>query len=211
MTKENDVKKYIQFYSTNLGKKILEQETRFVNKKLIGCKKVLSIGCGPALLEARLHRLHPKMNIIGLDSSKDMIEHASKDIPVIYGDTQQLDFEDKHFDAVLFITSLEFIENLQQVIKETHRVLKLKGLFLVLMLNPNSNYFQEKYNNNNSYIRKNIKHTNIDEIQKVISQYFNIKNKEYFLGITEQEIVDTDDKSIASLYVLEGKKLCQRT
>jgi ubiquinone/menaquinone biosynthesis C-methylase UbiE len=206
MTKENEVKKYVQFYSTTLGKKILEQEARFVDEKLIGCRKVLSIGCGPALLEPRLHRLHPDMNIIGLDSSKDMIEHASKEISIVIGDAQQLDFGDKSFDAVLFVTSLEFIENFQQAIKETYRVLQLKGLLLVLMLNPKSRYFQDKYNNNNSYIRKNIKHTNINKIQNVISQYFNIKNNEYFLGITEQEIIDTNDKNIASLYVLQGEK-----
>jgi len=206
MIKENEVKKYVQFYSTKLGKKILEQEARFVDEKLIGCKKVLSIGCGPALLEARIHRLHPDMNIIGLDSSKDMIKHASKEVFIVLGDAQQLDFEDKRFDAILFVTSLEFIENFQQVIKETHRVLRLKGLLLVLMLNPYSRYFQEKYNTNNSYIQKNIKHTNINKIQKAISQYFIIKNEGYFLGITEQCIVDTNDQSVASLYVLEGEK-----
>jgi ubiquinone/menaquinone biosynthesis C-methylase UbiE len=207
MTKENEAKKYVQFYSTTLGKKILEQEARLVNEKLTGCKKVLSIGCGLALLEARLHQFNPDMNIIALDNSKEMIKQASKEISIVYGDAQHLEFENSSFDAVLYVTSLEFIQYLQKAIKETYRVLQSKGLLLVLMLNPNSNYFQEKYNNNNSYIRKNIKHTNIDKIQKVISQYFNIKNKEYILGITEQEIVDTSDQSIASLYVFDGKKL----
>jgi len=206
MMKKNDVKKYIQFYSTDLGKRILEREIRFVNEKLLGCKKVLSIGCGPAFLEAELHNLHPEMNITGLDYSKEMIEQATKEIPIIYGDAQHLKFEDNSFDAVLYITSLEFIQSIQKAIKEAYRVLQSKGLLLVLMLNPKSRYFQEKYKNN-SYIRKNIKRTNINKIQKVISRYFNIKNEEYFLGINEQDIVDTDDQSIASLYVLKGEKL----
>jgi ubiquinone/menaquinone biosynthesis C-methylase UbiE len=207
MTKENEIKKYVQFYSTTLGKRILAQETRFVDEKLRGRKKVLSIGCSPALLEARLHLLHPDMNIIGLDNSKVMIKQASKEISIVYGAAQHLEFEDSSFDAVSYVTSLEFIQSVQKAIKEAYRVLQLKGLLLVLMINQNSRYFQEKYNNNNSYIRKNIKHTNINKIQKVISQYFIIKNEEYFLGINEQEIVDTDDYSNASLYVLEGKRL----
>jgi ubiquinone/menaquinone biosynthesis C-methylase UbiE len=207
MTKENEVKKYVQFYSTMLGKRILDHETRFVDEKLIGCKKVLSIGCGPAVLEARLHELHPDMNIIGLDNSKEMIKQAPKEIFIVYGDAQHLEFEDSSFDAVLYVTSLEFIENIQKAIKETYRVLKVKGLLLILMLNPKSRYFQEKYNDNTSYIRKNVKYTNINSIQKVISQYFTIKNEEYFLGITEQEIVDDNNQTIASLYVLEGKKI----
>lgn len=207
MTKENDVKKYIQFYSTDLGKKILERETRFVNEKLLGCKKVLSIGCCPAFLEAELHNLHPEMDITGLDYSKEMIEQATKEIPIIYGDAQHLKFEDSSFDAVLYVTSLEFIQSVQKAIKEAYRVLQSKGLLLVLMLNPKSRYFQEKYNTNNSYTRKNIKNTNINKIQKIISRYFNIKNEGYFLGITKQDVVDTDDQSIASLYFLKGEKL----
>ncbi len=207
MTKENDVKKYIQFYSTDLGKKILERETRFVNEKLLGCKKVLSIGCCPAFLEAELHNLHPEMDITGLDCSKEMIEQATKEIPIIYGDAQHLKFEDSSFDAVLYVTSLEFIQSVQKAIKEAYRVLQSKGLLLVLMLNPKSRYFQEKYNTNNSYTRKNIKNTNINKIQKIISHYFTIKSEEYFLGITKQDVVDTDDQSIASLYFLKGEKL----
>ncbi len=207
MIQENEAKKYVQFYSTTLGKRILEQETRFVNEKLLGCKKVLSIGCGPAFLEAELHNLHPEMNITGLDYSKEMIEQATKEIPIIYGDAQHLKFEDSSFDAVLYVTSLEFIQSVKKAIKEAYRVLQSKGLLLVLMLNPKSRYFQEKYNTNNSYTRKNIKNTNINKIQKIISRYFNIKNEKYFLGITKQDVVDTDDQSIASLYFLKGEKL----
>lgn len=211
MQKENDVKKYVQFYSTTLGTKILERETRFVSEKLIGCRKLLSIGCGPALLEARLQRLHPDMTIIGLDTSKEMITQAPKGISVMYGDAQHLEFQDNSFDAVIYITSLEFIENIQKAIQETSRVLKRSGFLLVLLLNPNSRYFQKKYSDNRSYIRKNIKHRNINRIQQVISQYFSITQTYYFLGIRKQDINDRNDQSIASLYVLEGEKLCLKT
>ena len=100
MLEENEVKKYVQFYSTTLGKKILEKETRFVDKKLTRNKKVLSIGCGPALLEARLHRFHPNMNIVALDNSKEMIKQASKEISIVYGDAHHLKFKNSSFDAV---------------------------------------------------------------------------------------------------------------
>lgn len=206
MTKENEVKKYVQFYRTMFGKKILEYETRFVDEKIRGHKKVLSIGCGPAFLEAELHNLHPEMSITGLEYSKEMIEQATKEIPIVYGDAQHLEFEDKSFDAVFYLTSLEFIPNIQKTIKETSRVLKSKGLLLVLMLNPKSRYFLKKYVNN-SYIQKHIKHINVEIIQKVISQYFTIKNNAYFLGIIEQKIIDTTNQDIASLFVLEGEKL----
>jgi len=206
MIEENEVKKYVQFYSTPLGKKILEHETRFVDQKLRGHKKVLSIGCGPALLEERLHQLHPDMDIICLDNSKEMIEQAPKEISIVYGDAQHLEYEDNSFDAVFYVTSLEFIQNVKKAIEETHRVLKVKGLLLVLMLNLTSRYFKEKYNTSDSYIRKNIKHASIDKIKILFSQNFHIIDEGYFLGITEKEIVDTKDQSIASLYVFEGEK-----
>jgi len=207
MRKENDAKKYVQFYSTPLGKSILQRETRFVSEKLQGCRKVLSIGCGPALLEARLQRLHPDMMIIGLDISKETVTQAPQGISVVLRDAEHLEFQDNSFDAVLFVTSLEFIQT-PKAIQETFRVLKAKGLLLVLMLNPNSRYFQEKYSGTTSYIRKNIKHTNINRIQKGIAQYFIITNTQYFLGIEEQDIIDTDNQRSASLHVLRGERLC---
>ncbi|KYK25346.1 hypothetical protein AYK25_09590 [Thermoplasmatales archaeon SM1-50] len=208
MLKENDVKKYIQFYSTTMGKEILERETRFINEKVRSCKNLLSVGCGPALLEARLQALHPDMTIIGLDISKEMITHAPKDISLVCEYAEHLGFQDNSFDAVLFVTSLEFIKDIQKTIQEANRVLKEKGLLLTLILNPDSQYFQKKYDNTTSYIRKNIKHTNINQIQQVIRRYFLITHTQYFLGIKEQHIIDTNSKEISSLYILEGERLC---
>jgi ubiquinone/menaquinone biosynthesis C-methylase UbiE len=206
MKKEHEGKTYKQFYSTILGTHILKYETRFVDERVRGCNNILSIGCGPALLEERLHRLHPEMNIIGIDSSKEMVEHTSKEITIVQGDAQHLAFEDNSFEAVLFITSIEFIQNIHLALQETYRVLHSKGLLLVLLLNPNSGYFQEHYNNHSSYIRKHIKHTHINTIREVIAQYFIITHEEYFLGIINQGIVETENQAIASLFVLEGKR-----
>jgi len=207
MINENEVTKYVQFYSTSLGKGILEQETRFVNERLMNRKKILSIGCGPALLEEKIHQLHPDMNIIGLDISKEMIQQAPKSIPVLHGYAQHLEFATNSFDAVVFVTSLEFIEDHQKAIKETYKVLESKGKILVLMLNPRSEYFKKKYADKNSYIRKNIKHKNVREMKRVVSKYFSVENEGYFLGIKKQKLVATANPLIASLYTLEGKKL----
>jgi len=206
MIKENEVKKYLNFYSSKFGREVLEKELEFVESKLKDCKNVLSIGCGPAFLEARLHQLHPEMNITGLDNSKEMIVQASKAIHLECGDAQHLRFDDNSFDAVLYVTSLEFIEDYKKAIEEAQRVLKSKGRILILMLNPKSSYFREEYKDRNSYIRRNIKHRNIMEIKEVISRYFFIESEEYFLGIKDREIVDSDNPKLASLYVLEGIK-----
>jgi hypothetical protein len=75
------------------------------------------------------------------------------------------------------------------------------------MLNPTSNYFKEKYQDKNSYTRKNIKHRDIREIKGFISKYFSIENQGYFLGIKKRRLVDADNPSIASLHTLEGIKI----
>ena len=206
MTKENEVKKYLNFYSSKFGRAVLEKELEFVESKLKEYKNVLSIGCGPAFLETRLHQLHPEMNITGLDNSKEMIVQASKAIHLEYGDAQHLRFDDNSFDAVLYVASLEFIKDYKKAIEEAQRVLKSKGRILILMLNPKSSYFREEYKDRNSYIRKNIRHRNIMEIKEVISRYFFIESEEYFLGIKEGGIFDSDNPKLASLYVLEGVK-----
>jgi ubiquinone/menaquinone biosynthesis C-methylase UbiE len=206
MLNKSEIEKYLKFYNSKFGKEVLEKELEFVESKLKGCKNVLSIGCGPALLEARLHQLHPEMNITGLDSSKEMVVQVSKSVHLEYGDAQHLKFDDDSFDAVLYVTSMEFIEEYERAIKETGRVLKPKGKILVLMLNPKSNYFKNEYMDKNSYIQKNIKHRDVDEIKEFISKYFFIENEEYFLGIKKGEIVASKDLKLASLYVVEGKK-----
>ncbi|MCK4332491.1 MAG: class I SAM-dependent methyltransferase [Thermoplasmatales archaeon] len=206
MIKENEVEKYLKFYNSEFGKEVLKRELEFVESKLKNCKNVLSIGCGPALLETRLNQLHPEMNITGLDNSKEMLKRVSPSIHVEFGDAQYLKFDDSTFDAVLCVTSLEFIIDYKKSVKEASRVLKNKGLVLILMLNPKSHYFKDEYSDKSSYIRKNIKHVNTEKIRGCISNYFFIENEEYFLGIKDGEIFDSDDPKLASIYILEGTK-----
>ena len=206
MVTENDARKYTQFYTTSLGSKIVEEETQFISDRLAGCQILLSIGCGPAIVEARLQNKLPQTTIIGVDSSREMMTQAPKGSILVQGDALNLAFKDRCFDAVIFVTSVEFIQNSEKALQETSRVLKEKGRLLVLMLNPDSWYFCKRFNVPTSYIRNHIKHKNVKEIQQILSKYFKIKNEEYFLGITPQGLVPSKKKSIASLYVFTGEK-----
>ena len=205
---KNEDKKYLNFYNTKFGQEVLEKELEFVESKLKDCKSMLSIGCGPAYLEARIHQHHPEINITCLDNSDKMIVHASKSLHLNIGDAQNLGFNDNSFETVVYVTSLEFIASYKKSIRETHRVLKPKRKLLILMLNPKSNYFNDEYSDKNSYIRKNIRNIDIKEIISFISKYFIIENEEYFLGIKDKEIFESNNPKLAGLYVLEGK--CQK-
>lgn len=197
-------RKYVSFYYTDLGKKILEKEAEYISKKLGTAKNVLSVGCGPASIEARVMELNPGMEILGLDNSKGMLDQAS-DIIKILSDATKMGFNNESFDGVVYIASLEFIGDYKMAIEEAVRVLIPKGKILILMLNPKSNYFQQEYSDKDSYIRKNIKHVDVGRIEKFISHYFFLES-EYFLGIKNGKIFDTIDPKYSSLYIIKGSK-----
>ena len=73
-----------------------------------------------------------------------------------------------------------------------------------MLLNPQSAFFKEKTKNPNSYINK-IKHTDLKKIEKVIAEGFFIET-EYFLGIKRTEIFQSDESSLAGLYIINGTK-----
>jgi ubiquinone/menaquinone biosynthesis C-methylase UbiE len=201
-----DEKHYSDYYNTDFGQKILQKEVGFIDKELNGCRKILSIGCGPAILEARLVELSPTITLMGLDKSREMLTQAQKSSNVVLGDAENMCFKERSIDCVYYLTSLEFIDEYEKAIEETVRVLKSKGLCLFLILNPESRFFQEKYNEEHSYIHKNIKHTDIEKLKAFISIYFSVESR-YFLGINDRKIIDTDDKEYASLYAIKGIKV----
>jgi len=206
MATEKKIEKYVRFYHQPLGQKILEKEIDLVEEKLTNCTDILSVGCGPAFLETGLQRRHPNINILGIDLSAAMLHYAPPGITVGIGDAQNLPVCDTMFDALLFITSLEFITDDKKAIKEAHRVLKARGILLAALLNTKSHYFKDEYNDKGSYIRQNITHLDSDQIKKHLSQYFTIQKREYYLGVDKGKLLDTNNPTYATLYVVTGRK-----
>ena len=193
----------MDFYRTEFGKKILEEETKYVSKALKGCKKILSVGCGPGFLEAELMKINTS-EITGLDISEEMIEHAPKELKSVLGNAEELPFKTSEFDAVLFVTSLEFINDYKKAVLEALRVLQSQGKIIILILNSESDYFKGKIKKESSYFRK-IKHTNLEELYSFLEKYFYVDD-EYFLGIKGETVFSSCDKRTASLYAIRGVK-----
>ena len=76
--------------------------------------KILDVGCGIGSFEHSL----PSLNIIGLDSSKEMLEEARKrsDKIFVLGNVEHLEIEDSAFDAVFTVTTLEFLDDYQTLL-----------------------------------------------------------------------------------------------
>ena len=196
-----DVEKFVIFYKRRLGSKIIDKEVEYIRGNLKTGDKILDIGCGIGWLEEELR----DFDIIGLDNSKEMLKEARKrsDKAFVLGDAENLRFEDGSFDVTIYVTTLEFLSDYGKAVKESYRVLKPKGRLLAMVINPGSEYFKEHVKKRSSFFRR-IKHTNLNEIGNYISKYFSISTR-YFLGVKD-EVFDTTDPNLASLYVITGSK-----
>jgi len=196
------MEKYLQSCKSEFWKEVFKAELDYILHQLRGVKDVLSVGCGPAIIEAGL--VEHGFNVTGLDISKEVLDQAPDGVRTIVDSAENMDFTELSFDAVIYVVSLQFIEKYKGAIKKTAHVLKQGGKPLALLLNPQSQFFKEKVNNPASYVSR-IKHTELREIERTIAEYFSIQT-EYFLGIKGQQILESQNSRLASLYVIKGKK-----
>jgi ubiquinone/menaquinone biosynthesis C-methylase UbiE len=196
------MERYLQACKTDFWKKVFKAELDYILQELKGAMDVLSVGCGPAIIETGLSE--HGFNVTGLDISKEALEQAPDSIRTVVGSAEDMDFADSCFDAVIYVASLQFIREYKEAIKETTRVLRPKGGILVMLLNPASEFFKEKAGDRRSYVSR-IKHTNLEEIERTIAELFFVKT-EYFLGIKGTEIFQNRNPKLAALYVVKGKK-----
>jgi len=196
------MEKYLQSCKSEFWKKVFKAELDYILHQLKGAKDVLSIGCGPAVIETGL--AEHGFNVTGLDVSREALDQAPNSIRTVAGPAEKMDFANAYFDVVIYVASIQFIERYKEAIKQTARVLKSGGKLLIMLLNPESDFFKEKTKNPDSYINK-IKHTNLREIEGAVAKYFSVET-EYFLGIKGMKIFQSRDSNAASLYIIKGTK-----
>jgi ubiquinone/menaquinone biosynthesis C-methylase UbiE len=197
------VKKYVAFCSTSFGKQLMAIEANFLRRELTGRKKILDVGCGIGTFEERM----PDFDITGVDIDEGTLDIARKRAPdadFYMANASKLPFPSFSYDAVFFVTSLEFMDDYKPAIDEAFRILKPNGKLVAMILNPESQYFQRHYVKKDSYFRR-IKHRNPSEISDYFGGDFDISTH-YFLGIDDKKIFNTSDKKFASLYVVVGTK-----
>ncbi len=197
------MKQYLKSCQTDFWRQIFKKELEYLLKELKGYKSVLSIGCGPAIIENGLQE--HRFDVTGFDISQEALEETPDSIKTIVGSAENLNLPNSRFDAVIYIASLQFIDDYKKAIQETSKVLKPKGKLLTMLLNPESKFFKEKRKQPNSYLNK-IKHTYLKPIEEVIQKYYDNVKAEYYLGIKNEKIFLSDDPKLAALYILQGVK-----
>ena len=194
---------YIESCRTDFWKRVFQQETDYLLRELNGHRNILSVGCGPAVIEGALCECG--FAVTGLDVSEEALNEAPDGVRTIVGSAEQTHIDDSCFGAIIYVASLQFIENYKKALQESERILRPAGTLLAMLLNPKSLFFREKRKDPASYINK-IKHMSLNDVEKTISQIFIVQKIEYFLGIRGEELLDSKDSRYASLYCIKAKK-----
>jgi len=175
---------YLRSCKTEFWNEVFIVELDYIMKELTGVKDILSVGCGPAIIEAGLSE--HGFNVTGLDISKEVLDRVPDCVRTVVGSAENMDFAPRSFDAVIYVASIQFIEGYEEAIKQSARVLRPGGRILLMLLNPESAFFKERTENPDSYINK-IRHRNLREIEVEVAKYFSIRT-EYFLGIEGMKV-----------------------
>jgi ubiquinone/menaquinone biosynthesis C-methylase UbiE len=195
--------KFIRAYQDPFWREVLRREADYIRGALAGCEKVLDAGCGVGALDGLLS----EFEIIGLDNDLAMLREAraARGMDCVLGDAAHLGFRDEAFDAVFFLTSLEFMADYRPALTEAARVLTDEGRLVAMMLNPRSWRFKERLKRADSYL-KNIRVKEPSRVKEYAAGFFNVE-AEYFLGIKGDRLFDSCHDELAALYVIKGRKL----
>lgn len=116
---------------------------------------VLDIGCGDGFFTFQLSKLSKVKKVTGVDISKIAISSAKEKYPQIdfgVASATNLSFPKDSFDFVAMVELVEHIIDIEQMLKEANRVLKLRGYILITTTDFNllkrimiATFFWEKY------------------------------------------------------------------
>jgi SAM-dependent methyltransferase len=195
-----DVERYLQSCRTEFWQGVFQVELEYIVQHLAAGGEILSVGCGPAMIESALSERG--FRVTGLDVSREALDCAPDSVRTVAGRAEDMPFPESSFDAVIYVASLQFIDDYRKAIERTTRVLRPEGALLVMLLNPESDFFKEKSRDPNSYIRK-IRHTSLREIEDVIAENYSVQT-EYLLGVKGGVLFESQDVTDAVLYILRG-------
>ena len=101
---------------------------------------LVDVGCGPGYLVVEIAKSFPRLTVIGVDISEEMVQKATDAVSGLglgekvsfrRGDIQELPFEDNSMDFVVSTLSLHHWSEPKRAMEEINRVLKPGGQFLI--------------------------------------------------------------------------------
>ncbi|GAB5046970.1 class I SAM-dependent methyltransferase [Thermodesulfovibrio sp. TK110] len=165
---ESYVTEYDQWYESEKGKTIYENELKCIKKLLDSCKdRILEVGVGTG----RFAVLSEKF--IGVDKAFSPLKIAKlRGIPVVRAKAEFLPFRDKTFSCVMFIVTLPFVEDIFLTMNEAKRVLKDEGSIIVgeIFLDSHLGRLYEEKKKQGHLFYRFAKFYHFKEFQQILSQ-----------------------------------------
>jgi len=202
MQSADETTRYLKSCRSEFWQKVFEAELDYLLQQLKTGDEILSVGCGPAIMESSL--TSKGFMVVGLDVSREALACAPDAIRAVAAPAEEMPFPDASFDVVLYIASLQFIDDYRKALERTAQVLRPGGRMIAMLLNPASQFFKTRYATRDSYVRK-LKHTDLQAIEQTASVWLQTEG-DYFLGIDGEEIFQCTDPVQAALYILKGEK-----
>lgn len=196
------MERYVESCRKDFWQAVFQVERDYLLTHLSGCRDILSVGCGPAVIEGELSK--QGFRVTGLDVSREALGHASDQIRTITAGIEDVTLPESSFDAVIYVVSLQFIEDYGKALAKTALVLRPGGRIIVMLLNAESAFFKDKMSDPDSYVRK-IRHTDLKAIEKTMAEHFQV-HAEYFMGVRQGELFESHDPIWAALYIITGTK-----
>lgn len=178
---ENYSKKYDEWFDKN--RFIYESELQAVKELLPKGKNGIEVGVGSGRFAA------PLGIKLGLDPSRKMGEIAKKrGIQFIEGVAESLPFPDSHFDFILMVTTICFLDDVDRAFNEANRVLKPGGFIIIGFIDAESSLgkFYEEIRSKSEFY----KHAKFYSVKEVILLMKNAHFKNFCFRQTLFQPVD---------------------
>ncbi len=179
---------YIRDKSREFWQRIFAQEADYLARSLPGCRRLLSVGCGQGNVERLLIR--SGFEVIGLDPAIEWLAQRPKGMRAVAGRAEEMPFAESVFDAVVFVASLQFVEDYQAALRQAYRVMRPHGRLVLMLLNPESAFFLERQKRPDSFF-STIRHPDPAAIVEAVRPFFEL---------------DTDTILDERLFIVHGRK-----
>ncbi|UVE52002.1 methyltransferase domain-containing protein (plasmid) [Haloferax larsenii] len=199
----SDVESFIRFCESEFGTAVMDREAAYVKQHVAADDRILNVGCGIGSLEERFL----DYEIIGLDRSEEMIHAARNRVSAsfVLGDATALPIATASVDTVVFISTLEFIPDVDAVLAEATRVLDSDGTLVALVLNTRSEYVQSNLQREGSYFQR-MAHRDSEALAETILEYVE-GEQEFLLGISDETVFESSDPTAAAISAVVGTPL----
>jgi len=126
----------VQYGKGGISRKYWDYRDQRIFSYIKNERKILDIGCGEGITLQKLLYRFPEKDISGIDVSRGNVEICKKyELPVKKGSVYNLEFDDESFDCCIFMEVIEHLQYPLKALKEIHRVLRNRGLLLLLFPN----------------------------------------------------------------------------